>query len=68
MADAGPARLSFAGEPMRNPVCGLLPRKPPYLYVSSRYISWMTPKRGRGWLENASPLEMAVEESPLGPL
>ena len=23
---------------------------------------------GQGWLENASPLEMAVEESPLGPL
>lgn len=22
---------------------------------------------GRGWLENTSPLEMAVEESPLGP-
>src|SRR5215217_6853816 len=25
-------------------------------------------QRGRGWLENASPPEMAVEESPLGPL
>jgi hypothetical protein len=22
---------------------------------------------GRGWLENTSPLEMAVEELPLGP-
>jgi hypothetical protein len=23
--------------------------------------------RDRGWLQNSSPLEMAVEESPLGP-
>src|SRR5215213_5622446 len=38
------------------------------LCVSPSYVSWMTPKRGRGWLENSSPLEMAVEESPLGPL
>jgi hypothetical protein len=37
------------------------------LCVSFRHISWMTPKWGRGWLENALPLEMAVEESPLGP-
>jgi hypothetical protein len=37
------------------------------LCVSFRYISWMTPRRGRGWLENASPLEMAVEELPLAP-
>jgi hypothetical protein len=37
------------------------------LYRLSSYISWMAPKRGRGWLENASPLEMAVEELPLAP-
>ena len=34
---------------------------------SSRRISWMTLIRDRGWLQNSSPLEMAVEESPLGP-
>jgi hypothetical protein len=37
------------------------------LCVSFRYISWMTLKRGRGWLENASPAVMTVEELPLGP-
>src|SRR5215210_2598298 len=37
------------------------------LCVSFRHISWMTTKWGRGWLENSLPLEMAVEESPLGP-
>jgi hypothetical protein len=35
------------------------------------FVVWVnnldTAQGGRGWLENASPSEMAVEESPLGP-
>jgi hypothetical protein len=39
------------------------------LYVSSRYISWMMPKKGAedGLREHLATVEMVVEELPLGP-
>src|SRR5215216_2923154 len=47
----------------------LLPRKPPYLYVGCPgTYPGCDAQRGRGWLEKASPSEIAVEELPLGHL
>jgi hypothetical protein len=43
-------------------------RLPTFMCVVQVHILDDTHKGGRGWLENASPLKMAVEESPLGPL
>jgi hypothetical protein len=42
-------------------------RLPTFMYVVQAHILDDAQKGGRGWLENASPLEMAVEESPLAP-
>jgi hypothetical protein len=38
-----------------------------YIGCPGAYPGWDT-QGGRGWLEKASPSEMAVEELPLGPL
>src|SRR5215213_4012139 len=44
-----------------------LRRMPPYLYVCRFQVHILGDAQGdRGWLENASLLKMAVEESPLG--
>ena len=50
------------GNPTRE-----LPRTPPTFIrvVQPRILD--DAQGGRGWLENASPLEMAVEELPLAP-
>jgi hypothetical protein len=41
---------------------------PTFMCVVQVYILDDAQEGGRGWLENTSPLEMAVEELPLGPL
>jgi hypothetical protein len=44
-------------------------RTPPYHFMYVVQVHILDDAQGsRGWLENASPHPMAVEESPLGPL
>ena len=41
---------------------------PTFMFVVQVHILGDAQEGDRGWLKNTSPLKMAVEESPLGPL